>query len=506
MRSLLAKIAIRKAIGLYLGEHEVAVSEVAATPLGPIELWSQTEPCTANELGNVIERILQPRQGRNRQRLSVGIGLPNSRVFFGTRPLHGVVDPTPEAVLQKLLCSSNISVDDLTIDMVSRTVNKQPLASVAACRKKYMSGVLAVLERCGCQVLQTEPAPCALARAAAQQHRPPRRSKIILQIILGQTEGLAVTTSGTATLAWRPFALSAGSECIAILSAARTLSSQSQYHGLETSLDYVMIHGRADLHESLQKEGLPTELGARVIWKEGPDASSATIALGVALGCLNQNAAAFDLSRHVKPPASLRDIFPWGELAAEVAVVALMGLVLARESTQLNAVRAAAQAACSQNKILASAKPADLKDEKKVLTQKIEAVHDFLGTRVTWTPYPRDITSILPANIRINRLNGTSPFASKKIKKRGRKKEFTITAESPMMSDGTVPPEIGDLLVEMRKHPLLKRDFPLVRLSSLKQYTEGGSKGVALAAFTIVCKPDPTGAAAGGNAGKKGKK
>ena len=47
MKSLLAKMSMRRFVGLYLGEHEVAVSEVAVTPLGPVEIASRTEPCAS---------------------------------------------------------------------------------------------------------------------------------------------------------------------------------------------------------------------------------------------------------------------------------------------------------------------------------------------------------------------------------------------------------------------------------------------------------------------------
>ena len=133
-------------------------------------------------------------------------------------------------------------------------------------------------------------------------------------------------------LAWRSFAMPSFSEGMAILSAARTLLSQSRYYEMATPLDYAIVHGRPDLHDRLQKEGLPTEIGARMIWHEGPALGGATMALGLALGCLNQTAPAFDLSRTMKPRPSLRDIFPWGELACECTLMALMGLVLVHHS------------------------------------------------------------------------------------------------------------------------------------------------------------------------------
>ena len=84
MKSLLAKIAVHKAVGLYLGEHEVAVSKVAATPLGPVESLRRANPTRRRTWPSVLERLLAPLLGRKR-RLPVAVGLPGSRLFFGTR-------------------------------------------------------------------------------------------------------------------------------------------------------------------------------------------------------------------------------------------------------------------------------------------------------------------------------------------------------------------------------------------------------------------------------------
>ena len=141
-----------------------------------------------------------------------------------------------------------------------------------------------------------------------------------MRIFLGATDAIAVLTVSGLPLAWRSFAMPPGSEGMAILSAARTLLTQSRYYDMEMPLDYAVVHGRAELHERLQKEGLPTEIGTRMVWREEPALNGATVAMGLALGCVNQTNVAFDLSHSMKPSASLRDIFPWGELACQCAI------------------------------------------------------------------------------------------------------------------------------------------------------------------------------------------
>lgn len=483
MKSLLGKIAIRKVVGLYLGEHEVAASEVAVTPLGPIEIASRVEPCAPNELMGTIERVLQSFQNGRRRRLQVGVGLPNSRVFFGTRPLRGGADPSPDAVLQKLLCSSDISTDDLTVDLIKCSIDKAPAASVAACRKKYMAAVLGAMERCGALPIRAEPAACALVRAAAHQHRSPRRAKTLLWIFLGADEGLAVLTTAGLPLAWRPFAMPAFSEGMAILSAARTLLSQNRHHGLESALDYALVHGRPDIHERLQQDGLPTDMGARMLWRDAPELNGPTTAFGLALGCLNQTTPAFDLSRWIKPRALLRDIFPWGELACECTLMVLMGLLLAHGNESVHAAYSAAKVQCGKNKVLASASATQLEKEKKELTKKLEAAHQFLDSRILWTTYLRDMASRLPEKIQISQFQGLATLdAAGKVKK-----SLQIAATSSLTSNGAVPPEVGKFLAALRDCPPIKRDFSQIDLTGIRQANSGNSKDGA--GFTIVGQP-----------------
>ena len=154
--------------------------------------------------------------------------------------------------MQKLLCSSNVTTDDLTIDMVKSTVNKAPVATVTACSEKIhggRAGRLAALRR---PSLPHQPRPrLGSGSGEAASSAAPRQNATA--DLLGSTEGVAVLTIDELPLAWRCFALPSFSEGMSILSAARTLLSQSRFFEMETPLDYAIVHGRADLHERLQR-------------------------------------------------------------------------------------------------------------------------------------------------------------------------------------------------------------------------------------------------------------
>jgi hypothetical protein len=512
VKTVLAKFALRKAIGLYLGEHEVAVSKVAATPLGPVELASHCEACQPEEVPAVVERLLMPLWA-GRHHPPVAVAVPSSKIFFGTRLARTAGEANPETVLQRALCSPNVRVEDLTMDLVKGTVNKSPIASVAACRKKYISGVIATLTQLGVRAHRTEPSPCPLVRLAAEQHRFPRSSKTVLRVFLNEAQGLAVVVSGGMPLAWRSFVLPHGSERPAIVSAVRTLITVNRHYGVQSAMDYVVVHGRADLHERLQHEELPSEVGIRMVWYEGPALAGGAVAFGLALGCLAQNAVAFDLSRALKPPPSIWDIFPWGELAFEIVLVAGMAGWFGTRVMALQGAYTKIRTESGQYECLASRDTTKLDADKKDLKGKIDAVRRFLESRSLWSAYTHDISTRLPSTGLLSVCDGSCDLDTGRGQSN---RSFVLRVKLPMNQDGSTSREIDRFLASLRTDPVLHRDFTSVELGDIKQ---GGGRrgGAAETSFAILCSshggkgpataPARNDAATAGNDGKEpGKK
>ena len=484
VKSLLAKFALHKAIGLYLGDQEIAVSEVASTPLGPVEIASYSEPCTPETTEEVLRRLTQPLLGGKR-RLPIAVGLPNSRIFFGTRLTRTGGEVSAESVLQKAFSSPNIRVDDLTVDLIRGEVNRMPVASVAACRKKYMNGVIALLTQSGIRPHNAEPDPCAMVRCAAQLHRFPRKSKTVLCIFLNAGHGLAVLLSGGLTLAWKHFFLAEDSENLAILSAARTLQTQIKHYGIESAADYAMIFGREEIHERLRKEQLPSDLGTRVIWHSDPPLGGKSIAFGLALSCLGEEERGFDLSRQLKPRPSISEIFPWGDLVFTTLLVLCMGLVVGFHAMGLKEKYAGVQVESSQHACLDPKEVDNLEKKQKEMQAKVEAVRAFLETRIAWTAFTHEIGERLPDNARLMTFQAYNDLDAGK----GGKKSLLFRATAPLSDDGTVPREIDQFLNELRKNKLLNRDFPSIEIADIKR-AESNDKGAkSVAAFNIVCLP-----------------
>ena len=65
MKSLLTKIGLPKALGLYVEHDTVTLSQVVATPFGAVETVSQSETVDPDRLPAVLERLIAPLVGKH---------------------------------------------------------------------------------------------------------------------------------------------------------------------------------------------------------------------------------------------------------------------------------------------------------------------------------------------------------------------------------------------------------------------------------------------------------
>ncbi len=502
MKTRLAKYARPKAIGLFLDEQEVTLSVVATTLLGAVEITSRTERFAPDRLEETLQELLRPWIGRrHRVRLPVAVGLPASRVFFATRSLRRQDDAvSSQAMFQRMLVSPTTNIDDFTVELRKSSRGRDPTVSSAACRRKYLIGILASLEACGVRPFRVEPSPCALVRAAVFQQRGPRKAKTILRILLGRDEGLIVLTAANHPIAWRSFPIMPGAEpgtilCAdqmlgalrtegAILCAARTLGMLRTQYGVDSPIDAAIVHGRPDLHTRLSEESFVTQMGFPVMCCEHPALTSPSVAFGLALGCLQSSAEAFDLAQSLKPRASLWEIFPWGELVLQGSLLVCMSLLLVNRSNSLRDACEQAEAEIAKHPCVAAAAVSDLRKERQDLQERVAAVERFLSSRVLWTSYTRDLPDRLPANVTLGSMYGLAELATFDKGKQTNKpsRSFLLQAAVPIRADGSLPLEIDTFLNSLRGHPL--RDFPVVALGDIKWSQRPGSP--PMASFTVI--------------------
>ncbi|NLF08652.1 MAG: hypothetical protein GX594_11850, partial [Pirellulaceae bacterium] len=297
--------------------------------------------------------------------------------------------------------------------------------------------------------------------------------------------------AGEQPLAWRTFALEAGKEGAAVVSAVRTLRMQSKNYGVDSFIEHLVIHGRPELHERLQEEQLPTMIGVRVIWQKGPAFDCAVIAQNLAADCLKPKKNAYDLSRTLKGRASLREIFPWWDLVYCSILILIVGATMLYHSIHLEDAYATVHIERANHKQLTANNERELKKKADDMSKKVDTVRKLLEDRINWSDYIRDMSERLPPNIALSSFNGQWSIGGSG--KRGRaNKSLVLSATLPVPAGEATPRELDALLESFRKDSVLKKNFGSAKLTGISQ-SASRDDGSGTASFTIICTPESTG-------------
>jgi hypothetical protein len=477
---------------LFLDGDAITLSQVVVTPFGPAEI-SNEESLRGEEetLADHVERLIAPLLGKRKLRKTpVAVCIPASKVYFSTRPVYAATgDSAPHVLLREALQSQNVPVGDMVVDVVTAKSDTRNVASIAACNKSDVSEVLDALSRLDVKPIRTEPAPCALLRLAANRHRAPRNGKVVLRLFLSDKQIFTVLVVNQMPMLWRFTQLKQGEEAMSVAMACRSLVATRKACGVEASLDAVMIHGHTELKRLLDMEWIEEQVAARIKWCDGPAFDRAAIALGAAEGCFERDCEDFDLARSTRPAPKLMQLFPWRDAILETALLACMGLFMGYtywtllESQQKLKVSATASGSAS------SAGRIKLLKQRKELKGQVEALHEYLDSRVVWSSSLRDLTDCIPKNVYLTSIRGLSPLkkmGKKAAKRGGLKKRLILLGEVPLPVDGMTPPEIDELINALRSDKGLKAEFPSVEVEELTHMSAKGDSP-PLASFTVKC-------------------
>jgi hypothetical protein len=494
MKGLIAKLSRKRAIGLLVGDREVLVARYAFSPMGPIEL---DRVARAVQPGETIDAAVTSALGplldsECWKRAPLAIGLPVLRVFFSTRPIKAINRETsPQVLLHEVLQSSNLVIDDMDVDMIQSQPGKQPLASIIATRKKYLTPILDAVAALGVRPFQVEPAPFALLRAAGRRKRVvvgggPRS---MIRMFLGESSGLAVLSFADAPLVWREFDFATGNAGPAISSMVNSLRALSRFYGADDPPSMVLIHGRPDLGRLEELPGWPGP-DVRVRRFDGPSYTPAETALGLALGC-QAEAQGLNLARSLRPDATIFSMVPWAQIVAQAAVLSVATFLLADRADFATRQLRGVEDGCGRHPWMKDKPVAALETEKKGLTDRVESIGAHLGTRVLWSSCLAEIAGLVPESLSVTQLTASNELSRDKAGKGpGKGAKIEMGMQATIGAGGGVPPEIDTFLADLRAGGVIKRAMPMIKLTTLHwDTTEPGKKDVRpRVAFNVICQ------------------
>jgi len=490
------RIAFQPSIGLLIEEEQVAMSVTAATPRGRREVAREIQPCDEQSREEVLAKMLgpwvpPPGAKHSRPKPWVRVSLPEARVFQAAVPItnsnrqSGAQNYFLEAVQ-----ATNVRVEDRIVEMVKLELGDRSLACVAASPRVVIESSIEMMSRLGTRVGLIESSPASLYRAGAYYQRSPRKSKLCVRFFLGKTQAIGVLGAGAQPLFWQAFDLTPGDETTAILAAHSTLWMMVRHARITLPVDTVIIHGRPDLKlKQQQKENFESRTRARLIHCSQPGYDPAAAAFGLSLASISSDEVGLDLARTLKPPVTIRDIFPYGELVAHCALIGAASLftigVAAESSHRFHAVDGAVRAV----PWLKNQDQAKLDDEKKTIQERLKAISSFRDSRVHWSGLLRKIAVTMPESTVITSVSGDAEIEARSGSGPARsKKKLVVSFETPLADNGSLPPEIDSFLAALRGDTTLKRQFPLIEVTGFKS-NAGRQGGRASASYSIVCLP-----------------
>ncbi len=484
-----AKLHWGHAVGAYLRQDRIVLTEVGSTPAGTAVLRRHVQTVNsdgpAQSLRQWLETHLTPRQRRH---VPVCIGIGAERVLFTTRFLDdeqrkGQV--SPYSVLEACGALHAWNKDDAAADCTKTKLPGGVACSVAAVRRELADELLGVLREAGVRSARLEPAPWSLLRAADRHAKPPKRWKLTVRVLLDEADGLAMLVVADRPVLWRRFAVDERAAALSVTSAIRALQIYARQAFHTRAFSGVFLQG--SLREGLV-ERVRDETGMEVLGAGGEGPTDGQYSLALALSAKEGKDDELDLLRELRPPPSIREILPWKLATLILFLGGCMTFLLWSEAAGL---ATQCERLERQDVSRAWARPLStqaIRNERKVLAAEVGAVRKFLATRIIWSDYLRDMPTRLPPNTCLSSLNACCELADMGKKKQKRKANQSMTLRGmARYSERTQTPRDIDMLLESLRHmELLQHDFPLVRLAEIKWRKEGKSE---IAMFTILAQP-----------------
>ena len=326
--------------------------------------------------------------------------------------------------------------------------------------------------------------------AGAYYRKAPRGSKLCARFFLGESQAIGLLAAGDQVLFWHTFELPSGGEIGAALAAYSTLWMMGRHARITLPIDTVIIHGRPDLVLSeQQEEAFGPCTGAKLFLADQPAYDLGATALGLSLANPVADNTGLNLARTLKPPVTIKDIFPYGELLAHTALMVAVSLFLVGMATESNHRLAAVSGALKSFPWLKNQDQPKLDAEKKAVQDKLKAISVFRDTRIKWSGALRNIAAAMPESTLITALAGDCEIEAGSGMGRGKsKKKLVVTFETPLAGNGSLPQEIDGFLAALRADATLKRHFPLIEVTGFRA-NPVKQNAQASATYSIVCLP-----------------
>jgi Tfp pilus assembly protein PilN len=491
MTGILGKISWSRSIGLYISGNRATFTEVGSTLAGKVILKEDSISLDKDKPGAAVKELLERNSNHRKcSNIPVCVGLGPEQTFFITCMCNFEQQEKPSLkdLLETSKIGSALNPDDIVTDyfrLGKIKLNGNQLWTLAACRQELAKELFTAIRETGAQNVRLQPGPLTLPLTYKHRHNK-KKWKIAIRVLLAEGDGLAVLEIEGRTLLWRGFAFADEPPLTKIISAIRTILAHTSISFKNPLVEVIILQG-SKAGEYVKE--ISENLGMEVITEDAESLTDNRYSYGLALSAAGNNEqAGLDMFRNLREASGIMDMFPWKRVAAVVMAIACLGFVMLDKLNGLNQQYNNLKRQNAEYKWSKGKKTSEISKQQKQLLTEVEAVNEFLSSRIIWSDYLKDLPTRVPENACLSNIWGISEMkeVSKKEETRKVKKSLTIRGVTKFAEGVAAPQEIESFLESLRNVDLLKRDFPLVQLAEIKWRKEGTSE---IAMFTVVAMP-----------------
>lgn len=471
----------RQATGVCVEDAKVTAVTMASSPAAPRETGRDEEPVGE---GGVAAAIFALRE-RGALAGQVAVGLDARSVFFVARLREGSGEVDAAQALDQHFCAARPD-GGLVGDADVLDFRGGSYLLLAACRRPVATDVQTAMTGHAHKRRRLEPAPFALVRLALRAAPAPRGAKPSIRVILDGDRSLALLLRGRSPLAWRPFSAPPENEVDAVAVVVRALAAHARADLKLPHVPTAVVHAPPTFEPLARALSSSGNIEIRV----GPPVPTdgVGIATGLALGALGVEPSSPDLLRELRPPLSVREIFPWSVAAGVLAVAAGSWHLLASETRSVEAKAARTQAKIDAALKAARTKPGDLKAALKSARHEAELVSRFIGKRVPWAALFQELPAHVPESTVLVGLMGRDqlvlPSPERMDAKYYADRELSFRGQLRAREDDAAPDQIAEVIAGTAAFPLLLENFPR---QDGPEVTRRTGKGEQAASFIVRC-------------------
>jgi len=306
-------------------------------------------------------------------------------------------------------------------------------------------------------------------------------------------------------MGWREFSVPVAQAAAAARQAVLRLGTYAKSSlALETP-DMICIEGEPTMVASVAPD--LENSGFTVIKREQPVAFGKDASLGVALARLETSPETCDLATSLRPPAKIKDIIPWGDIALTCVLLGVLWFALnsrlltiqsARDGKRVESDHHLQELGLSPMGVRSPIAAMQMVKDKKMdgnlqkqaadLTNQLKEYASFFEGRERWNLYLEALPDWIPIQTHLGTFRANTPPPWCKPSE-AKNRSVSMNCVSDVENVRELPDTLPQMLEGLRKQPLLRRNFPDVQLAAV-HWTKEGRAGRST--FSVACFPGAT--------------